>query len=40
MEITECIWNDPEYLDAIRRYAEKVTLGESAAQSLSLKVID
>ncbi len=33
------IWNDPEYLDAIRRYAEKVTLGESAAQSLSLKLV-
>jgi hypothetical protein len=39
MEITEGIWNDPEYLDAIRRYAEKVTLGESAAQSLSLKLV-
>jgi len=40
MEITDGIWNDPEYLDRIRRYAEKVTLGESATQSLSLKVID
>ena len=32
-------WNDPEYLDSIQRYGQKVTLADSASEALSLKLV-
>jgi len=32
-------WNDPEYLESIRRYAQKVTLEEGASEALTLKLL-
>jgi hypothetical protein len=31
-------WNDPEYLESLRRYAVQVTLGEGASETVALKV--
>jgi hypothetical protein len=32
-------WNDPEYLESLRRDAKKVTLGEAATETVALKVV-
>ena len=32
-------WNDPEYLESIRRYAQRVKLGDSGSQTLALKLV-
>jgi hypothetical protein len=32
-------WNEPEYLESIRRYGRKVTLTDAASQSIALKVV-
>jgi protocatechuate 3,4-dioxygenase beta subunit len=32
-------WNDPEYLESIRQYGQKVTLADAASEGISLKVI-
>ena len=32
-------WNDPEYLESVRRYGQKITLLDAQAQSVSLRVI-
>jgi len=37
--VEDGMWNDPEYLDSIRRYAQRVTLGETGAQTVTLKVV-
>jgi hypothetical protein len=31
-------WNDPEYLESIRRYGQRIRLAESGSQTLSLKL--
>jgi hypothetical protein len=31
-------WNDPEYLESLRKYAVRVTLGEGASETVALKV--
>ena len=31
-------WNDPEYLESLRKYAVSVTLGEGANETVALKV--
>ncbi len=36
--VQEGIWNDPEYLESIRRYGQKLALGEGASQSVALKL--
>ncbi len=36
--VEEGMWNDPEYLDAIRRYGQKVSLGDADAQTVTLKL--
>jgi hypothetical protein len=33
------MWNDSEDLDSIRRDAQRITLGETGAQTLTLKVV-
>ena len=32
-------WNDPEYLESIRRYGQRIRLGETESQTLALKLI-
>jgi hypothetical protein len=32
-------WQDPEYLESLRRHAERVTISEGSAHSLTLKVV-
>jgi carboxypeptidase family protein len=36
--VEDGMWNDPEYLDSIRRSAQRLTLAEAATHSLSLKL--
>lgn len=36
--VQDGMWNDPEYLDAIRRHAQRFTLGESDARTVGLKI--
>jgi protocatechuate 3,4-dioxygenase beta subunit len=37
--VEDGVWNDPDYLDSIRRYAEKLTLNEGESQSPALRVV-
>jgi hypothetical protein len=37
--VQDGIWNDPEYLASIRRYAQKVTLTDGARSTMSLKLV-
>jgi hypothetical protein len=37
--VPDRIWNDPDYLDSIRRYGQKVTLTDGARSTLSLKLV-
>ena len=32
--VEDGMWNDPEYLDSIRRYGRRITLGEADAQTM------
>jgi len=36
--VEEGMWNDPEYLESIRRYGQRFTLGDADARSLSLRL--
>lgn len=36
--VQEGMWNDPEYLDTIRRYAQRFTLAESETRTVGLKL--
>jgi hypothetical protein len=36
--VPEGMWNDPEYLEGLRRYAQRVTLTDGDARALTLKV--
>ena len=37
--VEDGMWNDPEYLESIRRYGQKFTLAEAASQTVALKLI-
>jgi protocatechuate 3,4-dioxygenase beta subunit len=37
--VPDRIWNDPEYLESIRRYAQKVALTEGAEATMSLTLV-
>ena len=37
--VEEGMWNDPEYLDSIRRYGQKLALGDTDSQTLTLKLV-
>ena len=37
--VEEGLWNDPEYLESIRRHGQRLTLGEAESRSLSLKPV-
>jgi len=33
------MWNDPEYLESLRRYAQGFTLADAATSALALKIV-
>lgn len=37
--VEDGMWNDPDYLESIRRYGHEVTLGESDAQTVARKFV-
>jgi Carboxypeptidase regulatory-like domain len=37
--VQEGLWNDPEFLDSVRRYAQKFTLIEGASQAVALRLV-
>ena len=37
--VEDGMWNDPEYLESIRRYGQKVTISEGGSQSLTLTLV-
>ena len=37
--VQDRMWNDPEYLESLRGYAHKVTIGDGESQTLSLKLV-
>jgi hypothetical protein len=37
--VEDAMWNDPEYLDSVRRHGRKLTLTEGATQTLALKLV-
>jgi hypothetical protein len=37
--IEDGMWNDPEYLESIRRYGERIRLGDAGSQALALKLV-
>jgi hypothetical protein len=32
-------WNDPEYLESIRRYGQRIRLAESGTQTVALRLV-
>ena len=36
--VEDGLWNDPEFLESLRRYGTKVTLAEGEARSVPLKI--
>jgi len=36
--VQEGMWNDPEFLESLRRYAQRVTISEGNGVSLALKL--
>jgi protocatechuate 3,4-dioxygenase beta subunit len=37
--VEQGIWNDPEYLESIRQYAQRLTLNESETHTIALKLV-
>ena len=37
--VEQGMWNDPEYLDALRRLSQKLTLSDGSSQVLALKLV-
>jgi hypothetical protein len=37
--VEDGMWNDPEYLESVRRYGQKMRLGEAGSQTVALKLI-
>ena len=37
--VEDGMWNDPEYLESVRRYGQRVRLGESGSQTVALKLL-
>ena len=38
--VQEGMWNDPDYLEGLRRYSQRFSLTEGDARSLSLKLVN
>ena len=37
--VQDGMWNDPEYLESIRRYGQKLTLREGESTTMALKLV-
>ena len=37
--VEEGMWNDPDYLESVRRYGQRLRLNENDAQAISLKLV-
>jgi hypothetical protein len=37
--VEEGLWNDPEFLESLRRFADKFTINDGATQSVALKLV-
>ena len=37
--IKDGIWNDPEFLESLRQYAQKLTVADASAQTIALKLV-
>jgi hypothetical protein len=37
--VEDGMWNDPEFLDSLRRYAQKVTVPDATVQTIALKLV-
>ena len=37
--VQEGLWNDPEFLESVRRYGQRITLAEGASQTVALKLV-
>jgi protocatechuate 3,4-dioxygenase beta subunit len=37
--VQDRMWNDPEYLESLRRHAQKVTVGDGESQTVPLKLV-
>jgi hypothetical protein len=33
------MWNDPEFLESLRRYAQRLTVADASAQAIALKLV-
>jgi hypothetical protein len=33
------MWTDPEFLESLRRYAQKLTVADASTQTLALKLV-
>ena len=38
--VEDGMWNDPEYLESIRRFAQKVTLSDGESLTIALKLVN
>ena len=38
--VEDGMWNDPDYLESIRRFAQKVTLGDGESRTMALKLVN
>ena len=38
--VEDGMWNDPEYLESIRRFAQKVTLGDGESRTIALTLVN
>jgi hypothetical protein len=37
--VQDGMWNDPEFLESLRRYAQKLTVADASTQTIALKVV-
>src|SRR5204862_7196370 len=37
--VEDGLWNDPEYLESIRRHGQRITLSDAESRTLSLKLV-
>jgi hypothetical protein len=37
--VQDGLWNDPEYLESIRRYGQKLTRRDGESRAISLKLV-
>ena len=37
--VEDGMWNDPEFLESLRQYAQKLTVADASAQTIALKLV-